>query len=72
MRNGLTSADAGMAVVREALGKALMQLALAQSAARVAHADIAAELDNAVAQLAALQKRIPAAAPRRHRNNANH
>jgi hypothetical protein len=71
MRNGLTLADAGMAVVREALGKVLVQLALAQSAARVADTEIAAELDKAVAQLAALQKRIPAVPPRRCRGDAS-
>ena len=62
MRNGLTLAAAGMAVVREALGKALTQLALAQSAAQVADAGIADELDKAVADLIALEKRISSAA----------
>jgi hypothetical protein len=71
MRNGLTLADAGMAVMKKALGKALTQLALAQSAARVTDADIAAELDKAVAQLAALQKRISTATAHRCRSDAN-
>jgi hypothetical protein len=71
MRNGLTLAGAGMAVVKEALGKVLTQLALAQSAARVADADIAAELDKAVAQLTALQNRMSTATAHRYPSDAN-
>jgi hypothetical protein len=58
MRSGMTRERAALAVIEQALGKALLQFALAQSAARFCGKPLCHELEDLITHATALRQRI--------------
>ena len=58
MRNTITRERAAFAVIEQALSKALLQLALAQSTARLCGEPLSRELDDLVSHATELRQRI--------------
>jgi hypothetical protein len=58
MRNAMTREIAALAVIEQALGKVLLQLALAQSTVRLCGTPLSHELEDLVAHATELRQRI--------------